>query len=484
MKIRTRFAPSPTGMLHIGSLRTALYNYLFAKHQGGDFILRVEDTDRTREVPGALENIIDSLTAFGLRFDEGPGVGGPHEPYIQSKRLPGYQEAARELVAAGKAYYCFCTQEELDAMREAQMAAKRAPKYDKRCMKRSAADVAALLAANTPVVVRLNVEPGEELVFSDLVRGEVRFNSSDIDDQILLKSDGFPTYHLANVLDDHAMQITHVIRGEEWLPSTPKHLLLYRAFGWEPPVFAHIPLLLSTERKKMSKRDGDVAVSDFLAKGYLPEALLNFVVLLGWNPGEGSEREIFTLDELVHVFDMGHVHKAGAIFDLKKLDWINGLYIRTMSDAAIATQVRERMQARYPGMNDATLLKMVSVEKLRAHTLADFEPAAATYMELPAYDAGLLVWKKSTAEVARERLRDVREYIAQTDAKDFSSLDHIQKTLTEWISARGYANGDVLWPLRVALTGREQSPSPFEVAFVLGKEETLARIDGALQKLG
>ena len=354
-KIRTRFAPSPTGYLHVGSLRTALYCALFTKQHGGEFLLRIEDTDRSRFVPGAVESLIGTLGTLGLEYDEGVFLASqesqsPHEgvvadsaaypgvievgdsgPYIQSERLELYGKYAEQLIADGKAYRCFCASERLDAMRAEQQAAKQMPKYDRHCLHLSADEVREKLAAGAPSVVRLRLPDDVEVVFDDLVRGVVRFNTETLDDQILMKSDGYPTYHLAVVVDDHLMGITHVIRAEEWLPSTPKHILLYQAFDWQIPTFAHLPLLLNPDRSKLSKRQGDVAVEDYLRKGYLPEALINFVALLGWNPGEGSTQEIFTTGELVKRFDLGHVHKGGAVFDIKKLDWLNAQYIKALT---------------------------------------------------------------------------------------------------------------------------------------------------------
>ncbi|MEY2720544.1 MAG: hypothetical protein RLZZ273_1910, partial [Bacteroidota bacterium] len=330
MSVRVRFAPSPTGFLHIGSLRTALYNYLFAKHHGGTCILRIEDTDRTRFVEGAIEEQISSLAWAGVTFDEGPHVGGDHGPYTQSERFDLYREYGMKLVANGTAYYAFDTSEELDAMRARQQNAGIAPKYDRSSMRNQYTlgelETARLLAENAAHVIRLKVPLQQDIRFNDLIRGEVVVNGREIDDQILLKSDGFPTYHLANVVDDHLMEITHVIRAEEWLPSTPKHIILYQAFGWEPPKFAHVPLLLNPDRSKMSKRHGDVMVRDFATKGFFPDALVNFVALCGWNPG--TDNEFFSMQELIDAFTLERVNKAGAVFDYQKLNWMNGEYLK------------------------------------------------------------------------------------------------------------------------------------------------------------
>jgi len=313
--VRVRFAPSPTGYLHVGGLRTALFNFLFARHSGGKFILRIEDTDRARYVEGAVDNLINTLRWAGLDYDEGPSAGGELGPYVQSERLEIYDEHVRILLESGAAYRCFCSPERLETMRKEQEKKKLQPKYDRTCLRLSPKEIEDNLTANKPFVVRMKVPDDATIRFSDIVRGEVEFSTERVDDQVLLKSDGYPTYHLANVVDDHLMKISHVIRGEEWLPSTPKHVLLYEAFGWEMPVFAHLPLLLNPDRSKLSKRQGDVAVEDYRDKGYLKEALVNFVALLGWNPGDA--REIFSLKELEKEFSLDKVNKSGAVFNVE-----------------------------------------------------------------------------------------------------------------------------------------------------------------------
>ncbi len=342
--VRVRFAPSPTGYLHVGGLRTALYNYLFARKNNGTFVLRIEDTDRSRYVDGAVENLLRTLQWSGLEFDEGPGKGGAYGAYVQSERLDVYRKYAEELLAGGNAYYAFDTAEELDTMRKEREKLRLPPKYDRRALKLSPADVKEKIASGTPFVVRMKTPDNESIGFDDVVRGRVEFDSNLIDDQVLLKSDGYPTYHLANVVDDHLMGITHVIRGEEWLSSTPKHVLLYRFLGWEPPVFAHLPLLLNPDKSKLSKRQGDVAVEEYRQKGYLPEALDNFVAFLGWNPGD--EREIFSLEDLVKEFSLERVGKSGAVFNVEKLNWLNSQHLRRMSDNAILDAVRAYVSSR------------------------------------------------------------------------------------------------------------------------------------------
>ncbi len=339
MTPRVRFAPSPTGYLHIGGLRTALYNYLFAKNQNGKLILRIEDTDRKRFVEGAVENLIDTLNWAGISFDEGPEMSGEYTPYLQSERLHIYKELVEKLVLEQKAYYCFCTPERLEQLRTEQQKLKLPQaKYDKRCLHLTKSEITDKLNSNLPYVIRLNIQPDKKVIFNDVIRETVEFDTNNIDDQVLLKSDGYPTYHLANVVDDHLMGITHVIRGEEWLSSTPKHVILYNYFGWEIPIFAHLPLLLNPDKSKLSKRQGDVAVEDYREKGYLKEALINFVALLGWNYGD--DKEFYEMNELIEKFSLGRVHKAGAIFNLEKLNWLNYEHLRKKPDSEVLEMLK------------------------------------------------------------------------------------------------------------------------------------------------
>lgn len=338
MSVRVRYAPSPTGYLHVGGLRTALYNYLFARQNGGRLILRIEDTDQTRRVEGAVENLLSVFDWLGLAFDEGPHAGGEFGPYVQSARLDLYRRHVLQLAESGHAYACFCSPQTLEAMRAEQAAQSRIPMYDRRCRRFSRGEAEKRRSEGEPHVWRMAVPEGRDVLVRDLIRGDVRFEAATLDDQVLVKSDGYPTYHLANVVDDHLMQISHVIRGEEWLPSTPKHVLLYEFFGWEAPQFAHLPLLLNPDRSKMSKRSGDVAVEDYRKKGILPEVLINFVALLGWHPAD--DREIFSVSELVREFSLERVGKAGAVFDQTKLLWMNAEYIKAESDEALFENVR------------------------------------------------------------------------------------------------------------------------------------------------
>jgi glutamyl-tRNA synthetase len=497
-KIRVRFAPSPTGFLHVGGLRTALYNYLFAKHTGGTFILRMEDTDQKRLVKGAVEKLIESLKWAGLENDEGVVLEdgkvsqrGDCGPYVQSQRLELYKKYAKQLVDEGKAYYCFCKPERLEEMRKIQEAQKQPPMYDQFCLKNlSKEQVEENLKNNTPCTIRMKVPENEMVEFVDLIRGKVSISTNTVDDQVLIKSDGFPTYHLANVVDDHLMQISHVIRGEEWVPSTPKHIILYKAFDWDVPQFAHLPLLLNPDKTKLSKRQGDVSVEDYVKKGYLKEAIINFVALLGWNPGKGSTQEIFSLEELIKVFELEKVHKAGAVFDLKKLNWINGQYIKKMpidelykASLEFWKQKEFYKQASEEKKSEEYLKKVLTIEKERLNNFSEVGESNKFFFQDPEYNKELLKWKDMDDDELKESLEKSYENLSKAEDKDFklTSDPNWLQQLFVWLE-KGQ-RGQVLWPLRVALTGAEKSPSPFEVAWVLGKEESLKRIKKAIAKI-
>lgn len=493
-EVRTRFAPSPTGFLHIGGLRTALYEFLWARKNNGKFILRVEDTDQARTVAGALENITQTLTDFGLVPDEGfywdNGLKekGEYGPYLQSKRQEIYQKHAEELVVKKAAYYCFCTEERLQQLRKDQEIKKVPPKYDKFCLSLTEDEIKQKLQSKEPHVVRLNVPPDKKIRFTDVVHGEVLVSTNDLDDQVLLKSDGFPTYHLAVVVDDHLMKISHVIRGEEWIPSTPKHILLYSAFGWESPQFVHTPNILAKSGKKLSKREGEVAVKDFLEKGYLPEALLNFIAFLGWNPK--TEQEIFNIRELVDQFSLKKLNKSGAIFDPDKLDWLNGLYIRRMDPHELTAKTVPFLKKagidfeNYP----AEFVQMVlRLEQERLKKLSEIGERVSYFFKEPQYNASLLVWKKTPKETILKNLEVLSGFLQTLDAKEFMQ-DNLEKKTKDWIAQNNIKTGEVLWPLRVALTGLEASPGPFEImeAFAVlpaGKETILKRINRATELL-
>ena len=483
-KVRVRFAPSPTGYLHIGGLRTALYNFLFAKKNCGTFFLRIEDTDQKRYVEGAVEKLYATLKQMGLDWDG--------DAYIQSERLELYKKYALQLVADGKAYYCFCEPERLEQVRETQQKEKRSPMYDRYCLTNLSEDqINEKLKTNCLATIRLKVPKDEIIEFEDMVRGKVSFASNTIDDQVLLKSDGFPTYHLANVVDDHLMEITHVIRGEEWLPSTPKHILLYKAFGWEMPTFAHIPLLLNPDKSKLSKRQGDVSVEDYIAKGYLKEAVINFVALLGWNPGEGSTQEIFSVEELTEKFELSHVHKAGAVFDAKKLDWINSQYIKKLSVDEIYEKALPffekkdffkewKVKSEKLKVNEEEYLKKVlTIEQERLSKLDEVGEENKFFFEEISVQKDLLRWKTMGDEELIGSLQKSLSVLENIPEENWT-LKHLEEKLLE---AAGDKRGDLLWPLRAALTGAQKSPSPFECAWVLGKEETLKRLQKAIENM-
>jgi glutamyl-tRNA synthetase len=492
-KVRVRFAPSPTGYLHVGGLRSALYNYLFARKNGGSFILRLEDTDQKRYVEGALESLVKALKWAGLEYDEGIYLEGSKiaqrgnfGPYMQSQRLDIYNRYAEKLVNDRKAFYCFCTSDRLENMRQGQIANKQAPMYDRYCLENlSLEEINQKLKEKCPATIRLKVERGKDIEFNDLVRGRVSFKSDLIDDQVLIKSDGFPTYHLASIVDDHLMEITHVIRGEEWISSTPKHILLYEAFGWMPPDFAHLPLLLSTERKKLSKRDGDVSVEDYIKRGYLKEAIINFVALLGWNPGKGETQEIFSLDELADRFDLGSVNKAGAVFDIKKLNWLNSQYIKKLSIDELYDKAKKYFEKKdfYKNADEKLktedyLKKVLAIEQERLQKLSGIGENNKFFFEDPDYGKDLLHWKEMNDEELKNNLEKARN-ILENIPKENWTRENLGKVLLE---AAGEKRGEFLWPLRVALTGEKNSPPPFEVAWVLGKTETLNRIEKAINK--
>ena len=487
-------APSPTGFLHIGGIRTFLYNFLFARHNNGKFVLRIEDTDRARLVPGSLESIVQSLADLGISPDEGPywdnglKVRGELGPYVQSERLDLYKKYAVELLNKKVAYYCFCTKERLEQLRKDQEAKKQPPKYDKHCLHLSPDEVQKRLAAE-PHVIRLNVPPDKQITFTDVVHGQITISSNDIDDQVLLKSDGFPTYHLAVVVDDYLMQISHVIRADEWIPSTPKHILLYEAFGWPVPVFVHLPPILSKATgKKLSKREGDVAVQDFLEKGYLPAAIINFLVFFGWNPK--TEQEIFSLTELVQAFDLAKLNKAGAVFDLDKLDWFNGTYIRQMKVEELFAHVIPffvQAEISYQDYPKEFIHKILELERDRLKKLSEIGERVKYFFVEPSYEPTLLVWKKSTKEIVLKNLNLLLEFLKSLPTEKFAK-DTLDQEIKKFIEIHALQTGEVLWPLRVALSGLEASPGPFEIMDTFatlpdGKQIILKRINQAVESL-
>ena len=475
MRITTRFAPSPTGYLHIGGLRTALYNYLFAKKNKGKFILRIEDTDRTRYVKDADKQLVKTIKTFNLNFDKGP--------IYQSKRLKIYKKYTDLLVKEKKAYYCFCTKERLDNLREDQEKNKQVPKYDRHCLNLTSEEIQEKLKEKVPYVIRMKLPDNEIITFNDLVYGEVKINTNDLDDQVLIKSDGFPTYHLAVVVDDHDMKITHIIRGEEWLPSTPKHIILYKMFNWPVPNFAHLPLLLNPDRSKLSKRQGDVAAEDFIKKGYLPQAIINYVAFLGWNPK--TEKEIYSMKELITDFAIEKVNKAGAVFDINKLNWINATYIRNI----VENKDKNKKDYKYilnfaknvlPNTNK--IEDILQVFSGRLNNIQELKELSNFIFDLPNYDKNLLIFKKSNIDLTKNGLNIGVQILNQIEDKKWNQ-ENLNNTLNNALKEQNLAPGDIFWPIRVALSGLEKSPSPAELLWLLGKKESLNRIEVAIKKL-
>lgn len=480
MKIRTRYAPSPTGRMHVGNLRTALYEYLIARHEGGEFILRIEDTDQERYVEGALDIIYRTLQEAGLDYDEGPDKPGDCGPYVQSERVASgiYMEYAKQLVEKGEAYYCFCTKERLDSLKQS-VAGKEIMLYDKHCLAFSEAEVREKLAAGEPFVIRQNIPKEGSTSFHDDIYGEIRVENAELDDMVLIKSDGYPTYNFANVVDDHLMGITHVVRGNEYLSSTPKYIRLYDAFGWEPPVFVHLPLITDEEHHKLSKRSGHSSFEDLLELGFLPEAIINFVALLGWSP-EGTE-EIFSLKELIDSFDYRRVNKSPAVFDMVKLRWMNGEYIKNMDfDAYKKYALPYIDQVIRKDMDKDKILELM---KTRIEVFPDIPEKIDFFEELPEYDVAMYTHKKmkTNSEIALEVLK---EALPVLEAQEDYSLDGLHDRIMEFIGEKGVKNGVVLWPLRTAVSGKQSTPGgAFEIMEIIGKEESLARIRIGIEKL-
>ena len=476
---RVRFAPSPTGYLHIGGLRTALYNYLFAKNLNGKIILRIEDTDRKRFVEGAVENLLETLSWAGIEFDEGLEIGGESAPYFQSQRLDIYKKYAEELISKDKAYYCFCTPERIKTLREKQQEQKLPQaKYDKLCLNLSKEEIDDNLNSDVTKVVRLNVNPDQKIIFDDVIRGRVEFDSNNIDDQVLIKSDGFPTYHLANVVDDHLMGITHIIRGEEWLSSTPKHVLLYDYLGWEKPVFAHLPLLLNPDKSKLSKRQGDVAVEDYRDKGFLKEALINFVALLGWNSGD--EQEFFTMEELINKFTLERVHKAGAVLNVEKLNWLNAEHLRSKPKEELLLMLKDELVKSYYKdkiLDDDYLLLIIEAMKPRVSFVNEFITTCTYfYAGATVYDESVIkkIWKEDTPE----QLIKLRDNIVQLDnpvKEDF------ENALTKTAEELNVGKGKLIHPVRLALSGVGTGPGVYDLLYIIGKDKSIERIDRALK---
>lgn len=483
MKIRTRYAPSPTGKMHVGNLRTALYEFLIAKHEDGDFLFRIEDTDTERYVEGAIDIINRTMSMAGLTYDEGPGKDGGYGPYVQSERVKSglYMKYAKELVEKGEAYYCFCTKERLDKLRadSAIEGGKEIAKYDKHCLSLSKEEVEAKLAAGEPYVIRQNNPSEGTTVFSDIIYGDITVENSELDDMILIKSDGYPTYNFANVVDDHLMKITHVVRGNEYLSSAPKYNRLYEAFGWDIPEYIHCPTITDEEHKKLSKRRGDASFEDLMDLGYLPEAVVNYVALLGWSPAD--DREIFTLDELIKIFDYKRINKSPAVFDIPKLKWMNGEYIKVMDDDKYYEYAIPQVKSVIS--KDLDLKKIAAMCKSRIEVFPEIPEKIDFFEELPEYDVAMYTHKKMKTN-SENSLQALRELLPLYEGLEDYSIESIEQIAKGYVEEKGIKNGQALWPLRTAVSGKQMTPAgAYEIMEVLGKEESLNRIRTGIKKL-
>ncbi len=480
-KVRCRFAPSPTGKMHVGNLRSALYEFLIAKHAGGDFVFRIEDTDRERYVEGATEIIYNTLEKTGLVYDEGPDKDKGYGPYVQSERVKAgiYMKYAKELIDKGEAYYCFCDKERLAGLKSEVVEGKEITVYDKHCLGLSKEEVEEKLASGIPYVIRQNNPTEGTTSFHDELYGDISVDNSELDDMILIKSDGYPTYNFANVVDDHLMEITHVVRGNEYLSSTPKYNRLYEAFGWEIPVYVHLPLITDEEHKKLSKRSGHSSFEDIVEQGILPEAIVNFVALLGWSPEEN--REIFTLDELIQKFDYTRINKSPSVFDMNKLKWMNGEYIKAMDfdrfyEMALP-YIKEVIH------KDLDLKKIAEMVKTRIEVFPDIAGLIGFFETLPEYDTAMYAHKKmkTTQESALAVLKDV---LPMLEAQEEYTNDALYQLLLSYVAEKEVKNGYVMWPVRTAVSGLQMTPAgATEIMEVLGKKETLIRIKKGIELL-
>lgn len=479
--VRTRYAPSPTGMMHVGNLRTALYEYLIARSLGGSFILRIEDTDQERQVEGALDLIYHTLREVGMTHDEGPDVGGPHGPYVQSERLHLYRPHAEQLVAEGKAYHCFCSKERLESVRAAAEAAGNfAGGYDRHCRDLPAEVVQANLAAGMLSVIRQKMPLAGTTTFQDAVYGDISVENSELEDQVLLKSDGYPTYNFANVIDDHDMAITHVVRGSEYLSSTPKYNLLYEAFGWEIPTYVHLPLILGKDGKKLSKRHGATSFADLVADGYLPEAIVNYIALLGWCPKENTE--LFTLSELCQAFAIDGISKSPSVFDYDKLTWFNAEYIRKMAPGDFLSLIQPELDRVFAGRtHDAALL--AEILQPRVTRLTQVADMVAFLSQRQDYSTDLFSNKKSKTDPALAA-QVLPQVVTALEALPSWERQALHDLLIGFAAEKGLKNGQVMWPVRIAISGQEVTPGgAIEILTILGRDESLARLHIALTKL-
>jgi len=483
--VRVRYAPSPTGYPHVGNIRTALFNWLFARHNGGSFIVRIEDTDVTRKVEGAVDAILNGLRWLGLDWDEGPEVGGDYGPYFQSQRLELYHEAAERLISQGDAYYCYCSPQRLEEMRAEQARRKQPSGYDRHCRDLSPQEKSQKEAEGITPVVRFKTPLDGQTKFNDLIWGEVAFENSTIDDLVLLKSDGYPTYHLANIIDDYLMEISHVLRAEEWLSSTPRHVLLYQALGYEPPAFAHLPMILGSDRAKLSKRHGAVSINEYDEQGYLSETMVNFLALLGWSLDDKTE--LFSRQELINSFSLERVSRTAAIFNWDKLNWMNGVYIRKLSYEDLLSKIMPFLESRLPKevrrpISQQYVGRIVPLIQERINTLAE----AATYadfffIDAPEYEASMLIGKKMTRETSLEALKAAEEKLSSLESFNHDLLEDALRRLAVDL---GLKTGQLFGLLRAATTGRSATPPLFDTMEVLSAERCLKRIRIAVEKLG
>ena len=479
-KVRTRFAPSPTGRMHVGNLRTALYAYLIAKHEGGDFILRIEDTDQERYIEGAVDIIYRTLEKTGLIHDEGPDKDGGCGPYVQSERQAKgiYLEYAKQLVEKGEAYYCFCDAERLESLKQ-EIAGKEISIYDKHCLHLSKEEVAANLAAGKPYVIRQNNPTEGTTTFHDEIYGDITVDNSELDDMILIKSDGYPTYNFANVVDDHLMGITHVVRGNEYLSSSPKYNRLYEAFGWEVPVYVHCPLITDETHKKLSKRCGHSSFEDLTEQGFLTEAIVNFVALLGWSPE--NNQEIMSMEELIQNFDYHHMSKSPAVFDYTKLKWMNGDYIKAMDMDRYMDMAMPYIKSVVT--RDCKLDKIAELAKTRIEVFPDIPDLIDFFQEVPEYDISMYTHKKMKTN-AQSSLEVLKEILPRLEAQEDYSNDALYQLLVDFVKEKGYKNGYVMWPIRTAVSGKQMTPGgASEIMEIIGKEESLKRIQDAINRL-
>lgn len=473
--VRTRMAPSPTGQMHIGSMRTLLYNWAWARKNQGQFVLRIEDTDQKRLVANAQEQILQVIKDYGFSWDEGPDIGGPYAPYVQSQRLSIYQQYIQKLLKKGLAYYCFCSPSRLDQLRSHQRAQKMPPKYDRRCLSLSPSQIKKNLAAGRPYVIRLKVPPPQTITCSDLIRGPIKFNSADIDDQVLIKSDGMPTYHFAVVVDDHLMKISHVIRGDEWLSSFPKQIILYQYFGWKPPVFVHLPVFLDPQgRGKMSKRRGSVSARSFLDRGYLPAALNNFLMLLGWNPG--TDQEIFSLDQFVSQFSLNRLHLTQPAFNQKKLDYLNGYYIRQLSPAKLAKLLKPFL----PQIKPSQLKLLIPLLQDRIHKLSDAQSLTDFVHQDVNYHPSLLLQRQTSPQLAQDMLSQAKQTLSSLSRWQ---PDFLQKSLLDLIKKNNWNTGQFFMVFRVAVCGSPFTLPVVDCLPIIGRQAALRKLDLALGKL-